>query len=85
MTKLSTLGYAAMVLALIISTLYLYGFIPMDPLSLTLSLTPVWIWGLTAIFLLWTREMDGLLLATGFITFTIFVSLILFFTSYIAR
>ena len=80
MAKLSVLGYAAMVFALIISTLYIYRFIPKDPLSITLSLTPIWIWGLTAVILLWTRELDGLLLSTGFIVFTIFASLAIFFT-----
>jgi len=85
MSKLSMFGYGTMVFALIVSTLYVYGFIPKDPVSLSLALTPLWMWGLTSIFLLWTREMDGLLLSTGFITFTIFVSLILFFTSYLVR
>jgi len=83
MAKLSILGYAAMIFALIVSTLYMYGFIPKDPLSLSLSLFPIWLWGLTAIFLLWTRELDGLLLSTGFIVFTIFVSLAIFYTNYL--
>jgi len=85
MAKLTIIGYVAMVFALIVSTLFMYGFIPMDPLSLTLSLFPIWVWGLTSIFLLWTKELDGLLLSTGFITFSIFVSLVIFYASYLVR
>jgi len=80
MEKIAILGYAFMVFTLINSTLLVYGFIVIDFVSICVSLIPMWIWGLIAIYLVLKGKLDGLLLSTGFIIFTMFVASVVFST-----
>jgi len=80
MEKIAILGYAFMVFTLINSTLFIYGFIVIDLVSVWVSLIPVWIWGITAIYLVMKGKLDGLLLSTGFIIFTMFVASVVYYS-----
>lgn len=80
MEKIAILGYAFMVFTLIISTLFIYGFIVIEVISVWVSLIPMWIWGVTAIYLLMKGKLDGLLLSSGFIVFTLFVASVIYYS-----
>jgi len=80
MEKTAILGYAFMVFTLINSTLFVYGFIVIDLVSVWVSLIPMWIWGITAVYLVMKGKLDGLLLSTGFIIFTMFVASVVYYS-----
>jgi len=80
MEKISILGYAFMVYTLINSTLLIYGFIVIETTSILVSIIPVWIWGITAVYLLMKGKLDGLLLSVGFIIFTLFVASVIYYS-----
>jgi hypothetical protein len=80
MEKIAILGYAFMVYTLINSTLFVYGFIFIEATSILISIIPVWIWGITAVYLLLKGKLDGLLLSTGFIIFTMFIASVVYYS-----
>ena len=79
MGKIAIIGYACMIFTLVVSILFIYGFIATDIVSMVISIVPMWLWGILSIYLLWKREIDGLLLSTGFITFTMLVTFIIYY------
>jgi len=84
MEKISIVGYAFMLFTLINSTLFIYGFVVMEVLSVVVSIIPIWMWGIMAIYLLMKGKLDGLLLSSGFIIFTMFVASVVFYSFLLA-
>ena len=83
--KLAFLGYVDMLVSLVYSTLLIFGKIGFGAESTLIASLLIWIWGGDAIYLLYKNKSDlnGIVLAAGFIVFTILsmflISVALFF------
>jgi len=75
--KKPLIGYIAMVLSIIYSTLFIYSFIRIDTISIVISSIFIWTWGGDAIYLIYKKNVHGMLLAAGFIFFTIIAMFII--------
>jgi len=79
MENLAVFGYILMVFGIIYSILLITGVTAVNFDSIVVSIFLIWIWGLSSGYLLWKREIDGLFLSIGFITFTTCVALLIYY------
>ena len=82
--KIPIVGYTAMVLCLIYTTLFIYGFVRLGVISILISSVLIWIWGGISIYLIYKANEHGRFLAVGFISFTIIVMIIIAYASFIS-